>query len=108
MSGKRRFNKSGKAQSNNDDENGGSVKQTARGKLSSHVYYIGSSKQANDFNKTTDFLINHIRKTYEGGEEVAVALETRKEFDFGPMAPKPIRPNVRPLSSTLLCVALSQ
>ena len=56
--------------------------------LQDHVYYIGSSKQANDFVSVTKFLINHIRKTYTYGEDIGQALQSREPLDFSPLAPK--------------------
>lgn len=44
--------------------------------LTDYVYNIGSSSQASDYETTTDFVINHIKKTYESGRDIANALET--------------------------------
>ena len=43
-----------------------------------YVYYIGSAKQASDFVIVTKYLLNHIRKTYTFGDDVADALEKEK------------------------------
>ena len=53
-----------------------------------YVYYIGSAKQASDSATVTMQLINHIRKTYTFGEDVAQALETKKPTDFKALRPK--------------------
>ena len=45
--------------------------------IEDHVYYIGSSKQANDLVIVTKLLINHIKQTYRNGEDTAHAQELR-------------------------------
>ena len=57
--------------------------------LADHVYYVGSAKQASDYVTNTIFIINHIKKTYRGGNDVAEALTKMEEFDFNSI--KPIR-----------------
>ena len=37
--------------------------------LSDYTYYIGSSKQSADYEVVTQFIINHIKKTYEHGND---------------------------------------
>jgi len=44
--------------------------------IEDYVYYVGSARQASDYEITTEFVINHIRKTYTDGENIATALET--------------------------------
>ena len=50
--------------------------------LNDYIYYIGTSKQANDYQATTKFLINHIRKTYLYGEDIGNALESKGSLEF--------------------------
>ena len=38
------------------------------------TYYIGSAKQASDYEAITDFLINQIKETYEFGNDIAMAI----------------------------------
>jgi hypothetical protein len=58
-------------------------------KLEDHVYYIGTSKQATDYETNTQFIINHIKKTYEkGGEDIAEALEDLEHINLKSQAPK--------------------
>jgi len=45
-------------------------------------YYIGSAKQASDFNLTTDQVINHTKKEYDRGVDVAEALRKGQEPDL--------------------------
>lgn len=57
-------------------------------KLEDHVYYIGSARQASDFDTTTEFLINHIKKEFEkGGADIAKALEDLEHIDFSKSEP---------------------
>ena len=55
--------------------------------LSDYNYYLGTSKQASDYGKTTEYLINHIKKTYDHGKDIATALKNLEEFDLTPLAP---------------------
>ena len=45
--------------------------------LNDYKYAIGTAKQAGDYNKTTNYQILHIRKTYENGGDIAVQLKTK-------------------------------
>jgi hypothetical protein len=40
-----------------------------------YQYFLGSTKQASDYESTTSYLINHIKKTYNYGNDIATALE---------------------------------
>ena len=51
-------------------------------------YAIGTVKQAGDYNKTTTYLILHIRKTYKHGRDTADAIEKQQPFYFKPSAPR--------------------
>jgi len=42
--------------------------------LEDHYFYVGSSKQASDFEVTYEFLINYIKRTYIRGNDIAEAL----------------------------------
>ena len=37
-------------------------------------YYIGSAKQASEYEATTEFLVNHIKETFEYGGDIAMAI----------------------------------
>jgi hypothetical protein len=52
--------------------------------LSDNIYYLGSAKQAADYERTTDFLINNIRKIFILGNDVGTPLENPQEFDLNP------------------------
>ena len=42
--------------------------------IEDYYFYVGSSKQASDFETTSEFLINHVKKTFDRGNDVAEAL----------------------------------
>ena len=51
-------------------------------------YAIGTAKQAGDYNKITNYLILHIRKTYKNGRDITNAIENQEPFNFDSSAPK--------------------
>ena len=56
--------------------------------LSDYKYAIGTAKQAGNYNKITNYLILHIRKTYENGGDITNAIENQEPFSFDSSAPK--------------------
>jgi hypothetical protein len=56
--------------------------------LADHVYFNGSAKQAVDYQTTTDYIINHITKTFEFGSDIAFALKHHKPYDMDKHKPK--------------------
>jgi hypothetical protein len=46
------------------------------------MYYVGSAKQAADYETTTDYLINFIKRTFDFGNDIGTALENLEEFDI--------------------------
>ena len=56
--------------------------------LNDYKYATGTAKQAGDYNKITNYLILHIRKTYENGGDVADAIENQEPLNFNSSAPK--------------------
>ena len=71
----------------NNSNQGKSQTKTSRKTLQDYQYYLGSSKQAADYQQTTEFLINHIRKTYEYGNDIATALEESTPFQISSLEP---------------------
>ena len=51
-------------------------------------YDIGTAKQAGNYNKITNYLILHIRKTYKNGRDIADAIENQEPLNFDSSAPK--------------------
>ena len=50
--------------------------------LADYKYYLGSANQASDYEETTTFIINHIKKTYTNGKHNANALKTLTPISF--------------------------
>ena len=47
-----------------------SKKPEVRKTLADYIYQTGSNKQASDYTVITQFLINHIRKNYDNGDDI--------------------------------------
>ena len=45
--------------------------------LNAHKYAIRTAKQAGKYNKITNYLIWHIRKTYKNGRDIADMIENK-------------------------------
>ena len=43
--------------------------------IEDYFFYVGSSKQASDFETTSEFLINHVKKTFDRGNDIVEALQ---------------------------------
>jgi hypothetical protein len=39
--------------------------------IEDYYFYVGSSKQASHFETTSEFLINHVKKTFDRGNDIA-------------------------------------
>ena len=60
----------GRGDSNRSKDKNPKKKKT----LEDHYFYVGSSKQASDFETTYTFLLNYIKRTYDRGNDIAEAL----------------------------------
>ena len=47
-----------------------------------YMYYLGSAKQASDYETTTEFLINHIKGEFHYGEDIGNALSALEPYDM--------------------------
>ena len=56
--------------------------------LNDYKYAIRTAKQAGNYNKITNYLILHIRKTYKNGRDITDAIEKQEPFNFDSSAPK--------------------
>ena len=59
---------------NRSNGNGTKKKKT----LEDHCFYVGSKKQASDFEVTYEFLVNYIKRTYDRGNDIAEALRNMR------------------------------
>ena len=55
--------------------------------LEDHYFYVGSSKQASDFETTNNFLVNYVKRTYVRGNDIAEALRNMELPDTGNWKP---------------------
>ena len=69
--------------SHNTRNGGGAKKDTVKKKktLEDYFVYVGSSKQTSDYEVIANFVINHIKKTFDYGLDISEALRTLKEPD---------------------------
>ena len=49
--------------------------------IDDYYFYIGSSKQASDYEMTVEFVINYIKKTFTQGNDIAESLRTLQITD---------------------------
>ena len=56
--------------------------------IKDYYYYIGSSKQTAGCTLTTEHVINHIKKEYDRGGDIAEALRTGEESDQSNWEPR--------------------
>ena len=90
MSGKGRFTKKGQGKGKNQTKGGNSSATGASKKqfVTDFSYYLGSAKQASDYETTTEFLINYIKKLYDYGNDIdSSALETLEPVDTSEWKP---------------------
>ena len=50
--------------------------------LADCVYLVGTASQTSDYKIITEFLINHIKKNYKWGGNIAYALSNKKDYDL--------------------------
>jgi hypothetical protein len=50
--------------------------------LSDQIYYLGSAKKAADYEKTTEILNSYIKKTFNFGSDIRIALENLEAYDM--------------------------
>ncbi|KAG7360091.1 hypothetical protein IV203_035190 [Nitzschia inconspicua] len=56
--------------------------------IEDYVFYLGSAKQASDYERTADYVINHIAKEFEYGLDIASALKELQPADKTSWEPK--------------------
>ena len=90
MSGKGKFVKKGQGKGKAQAKGGNSNASNANKKqyVTDFNYYLGSAKQASDYETTTEFLINYIKKLYDYGNDIGSALENLEPVDTAPWKPR--------------------
>jgi hypothetical protein len=77
----------GRGRSGGHDSNTSQLKGIIKKNLQDYQYYLGSAKQASDYEATTSYLINQIKKTYAYGNDIATALDQLQHVDLSPFKP---------------------
>ena len=54
------------------------------------IYFVGSAKQADNYNTTTDAILQYIQQILDQGALVAQAFRASEDIDFTNMMPDPI------------------
>eukprot|EP00957_Ditylum_brightwellii_P115781 8831408-Ditylum_brightwellii.AAC.1 len=49
--------------------------------MEDYSFYVGSPKQASDFNIAYKYVVNHIKKTFDQGNDIAEELRNFEEPD---------------------------
>ena len=83
MSGRGR-GRGGRGRSQGRSNYTGSIKKEntpSKKSITDWNYYIGSAKQASEFEAITEFLLNHIREKFEYGNDIAKAIDDQEPVD---------------------------
>jgi hypothetical protein len=55
---------------------GGPTQTKTKKTVEDYFFYVGSSKQASDYELTAEVVVNHIKKTFDRGNDIAEAIRT--------------------------------
>ena len=80
---RRNNNNNNRPQKNKKDEFKGDCED-----LKGKVFYIGSMKQADNYNNTTEAILAYIQRTYDHGSDIMEALDELVDKDFTGLMPK--------------------
>ena len=78
-----RSNRNGKSAGSGKKDYSSKKKKT----LEDYYFYVGSSKQASDYEVTEEFVINHIKKTFDRGLDISEALRNLQKPDTNSWKP---------------------
>ena len=74
MSGKGKFTKKAQTKGKFQAKGGSIASHTIKKSVNDYNYYlVGSVKQASDYETTTEYLINHIKKVFDYGNDIGTA-----------------------------------
>ena len=65
-----------KGQFRSNDANKNAKKKKS---IEDYYFYVGSAKQASDYEVTAEFVLNHIKKTFDHGNDIAESLRLLRE-----------------------------
>jgi hypothetical protein len=60
---------------------GGPTQTKTKKIVEAYFFYVGSSKHASDYEITAEFVVNHIKKTFDRGNDIAEAIRTLVKTD---------------------------
>jgi hypothetical protein len=82
--GRSNGNTSGRSNSSTSNSSGSGKHNCKLSKktLSDYIYYLGSAKQAADYETTMDFIKSHIIKTFTFGNDIATVLDTLEAYNM--------------------------
>jgi hypothetical protein len=66
----------------------GNTNKPSNKTVSDSIYYLGSAKQAADYESTMDFLINHSKKRFNFGNNIGMSIETLEDYNVDQHCPK--------------------
>ena len=79
----------GEAASKSSTKSSSMPKKETKKSVNDYNYYLGSAKQASNYETTTKFLINYIVKTFEYGNNISQALRELEYPDPDSWRPTP-------------------
>ena len=56
--------------------------------IEDYVFYLGTSKQASDYETSAKYILNHIKMTFERGNDIAESLLTLTKMNTKGWEPK--------------------
>ena len=89
MSGKGKFTKKAQAKGKFQAKGGSNIaSQSIKKSVNDYNYYLGSSKQASDYETTTEYLINYIKKVFDYGSDIGIALKSLEPINTSVWKPR--------------------
>lgn len=77
----------GASSSNKREQNSNKTKSDHKKTIQDCIYFLSNSKQAHDFEQTTEFVLNHIKETFEYGADIYEAMRGLTPIDTNTWAP---------------------
>ena len=56
--------------------------------IEDYIFYLGTNKQASDYEVSSEFILNYIKRTFERGNNIAESLRTLTKLDTKSWRPK--------------------
>ena len=89
MSGKGKFTKKAQAKGKFQAKGGSNIaSHSIKKSINDYSYYLGSAKQASDYENTTEYLINYIKKVFDYGSDIGIALKSLEPINTSVWKPR--------------------